>query len=272
MKIAITGASGFVGTALQKIFPDNVLIRRDDNETKIIEKLKGVDVVINLAGAPIIKRWNDEYKKVLFSSRIDTTKMLVSAINKSDVKHFISTSAIGIYPDNKVCDEGTTEIASDFLGYLASAWEKEALTCNKPTTILRFGVIMGNSGGALSQMLPPFRLGLGGIIGDGQMITSWIALDDLMEIYQFIIEKRLTGIFNATAPYPVSNYIFTKTLGEVLHRLTLFPLPIFVLKLIFGEASTVLSGSKEVYPSALEKAGYKFLYKDIKTALTHILK
>ncbi len=271
MKVAITGASGFVGTALQKIFPEYVSIHRNDDEVKILQKLQGVDVVINLAGAPIIKKWNDEYKKVLYSSRIDTTKMLVSAINKSDVKQFISTSAVGIYPDDKVCDETTKEIAPDFLGSLASAWEAEALTCNKPTTILRFGVIMGANGGALSQMLFPFRLGVGGIIGDGKMMTSWIDLDDLMRIYEFVIENKLEGIFNATAPQPVSNYKFTKSLGSVLHRPTIFPLPIFVLKLIYGEASTVLAGSKEVYPRALMNAGFKFRYNDIYSSLSHIL-
>ncbi|MDD2356348.1 MAG: TIGR01777 family oxidoreductase [Thiovulaceae bacterium] len=271
MRVAITGVSGFVGTALQKIFPDNVSINRHDDEAMIIEKLKGVEVVINLAGAPIIKKWNDAYKKVLYSSRIDTTRTLVNAINKSDIKQFISTSAVGIYPDDKVCDETTQEIASDFLGTLASAWEAEALACSKPTTILRFGVIMGANGGALSQMLLPFRLGVGGVIGDGKMMTSWIDLDDLMRIYEFVIENKLEGIFNATAPQPVSNYKFTKSLGSVLHRPTIFPLPVFVLKLIYGEASTVLTGSKEIYPRALMSAGFKFRYNDIYSSLSHIL-
>ena len=270
MKIAITGANGFVGSALQKIFQDSLSIHRNDSEVIILEKLKDVDIVINLAGAPIIKRWSDEYKKVLYSSRINSTRKLVNAINKSNIKHFISTSAIGIYPDDKVCDETTQEIAPDFLGSLASAWEAEALTCNKPTTILRFGVIMGANGGALSKMLLPFRLGVGGVIGNGKMMTSWIDIDDLMRIYQFVIENRLEGIFNATAPEPVSNHGFTKALGKALHRLSIFPLPIFILKLIYGEASTVISGSKEIYPRALINAGFEFHYKDINSSLSHI--
>lgn len=271
MKIALTGASGFVGHHLKQNFEHISVIERDDSEDKILAKLDSVDVVINLAGAPIVKRWTPSYKKVLTSSRIDGTIRLVNAINKSNVKHFISTSAIGIYPDNKVCDESSNEIADDFLGELAVAWEGEALKCKKPTSILRFGVVLGD-GGALGKMLPPFKLGLGGIIADGEMMTSWIDIDDLMRIYAFIIEKKLTGIFNAVSPNPVSNYEFTKALGSVLRRPTLFPLPEFVLKLIFGEGSTVLTGSKEVYPKALKEAGFEFKYKTITQSLEHILK
>lgn len=272
MKVAITGASGFIGTALQKIFLDSVVINRHDDEATILEKIKDVDVLINLAGAPIIKRWDETYKEVLYSSRINTTKTLVNVLNKSNIKHFISTSAIGIYPDNKVCDETTKEVASDFLGYVASAWETEAFKCTKPTTILRFGVLLGADGGALAKMLLPFRLGFGGVIGDGKMMTSWIDIDDLMRIYQFVIDNKLEGVFNATAPKPVSNRQFTRALSKVLHRPSIFPLPVFVLKLIYGEASTVITGSKEVYPRALMNAGFEFRYEEIGSSLSHLLK
>lgn len=271
MKVALTGASGFVGTALQEHFNDTVYIHRDDDETLIVQKLEGVDIVINLAGAPIIKRWSDPYKKVLLESRIHTTATLVKAINRSNVKHFISTSAIGIYPDNVQCDESCTDEAGDFLGLLASKWESEALQCEKPTAILRFGVILGKDGGALAQMITPFKLGVGGIIGDGKMMTSWIHMDDLMGIYHFIIDKKLTGIFNATAPHPVSNYIFTKALGKALHRPTILPIPEFVLKIMYGEAATVLTGSKEVYPKKIMDAGYVFKYTQIDAALEDII-
>jgi uncharacterized protein (TIGR01777 family) len=271
MKIALTGASGFVGAALQKRYNDCVLIARSDDEAAMLKKLKDVDVVINLAGAPIIKRWSDPYKKVLTDSRIETTRNLVNAVNRSGVKQFISTSAIGIYPDNTVCDERSTEIAGDFLGGLAKKWEVEALACHKPTAILRFGVILGREGGALAQMLTPFRLGVGGIIGSGKMMTSWISIDDLMKIYGFVIERQLSGIFNAVSPNPVSNYTFTKALGGVLHRPTILPVPEFALRLMYGEAASVLTGSKEVYPRALEEAGFVFDYPDIDSALTHLL-
>jgi len=272
MKIALTGASGFVGAALQKTFDDCVVIAREDGEAAIVKKLDNVDVVINLAGAPIIKRWSDPYKKVLMQSRIETTRNLVKAVNRSGVKQFISTSAIGIYPDDVRCDELTTEIADDFLGTLARTWEVEALACHKPTTILRFGVILGPKGGALAQMLTPFRLGLGGTIGNGKMMTSWIDIDDLVRLYRFVIDRRLSGIFNAVSPNPVSNYTFTKTLGAVLHRPTILPIPRFALRIMYGEAASVLTGSKEIYPKAITEAGFVFDYPDLDASLRHLLK
>lgn len=271
MKIALTGASGFVGAALQKTFGECVIIGRKDDEAAILKKLEHVDVVINLAGAPIIKRWSDPYKKVLLESRIETTHKLVNAVNKSGVQHFISTSAIGIYPDNMPCDETTSKTAKDFLGTLAREWETEALCCHKPTTILRFGVILGPEGGALAQMLTPFRLGVGGIIGNGKMMTSWIDIGDLMKIYEFIFERRLSGVFNAVSPNPVSNYTFTKVLGAVLHRPTVLPIPEFALRLMYGEAATVLTGSKEVYPRALLEEGFIFDYPELEGSLHHLL-
>ncbi len=271
MKIALTGASGFVGAVLQKTFDNCVIIDRHDDENAILKKLENVHTVINLAGAPIIKRWSDPYKKVLIQSRIETTRKLVVAINQSNVQHFISTSAIGIYPDNMPCDETTPKTARDFLGNLAREWETEAFACLKATTVLRFGVILGPEGGALAQMLTPFRLGVGGIIGNGQMMTSWIDIADLMKIYAFVMDKRLTGIFNAVSPNPVTNYTFTKTLGRVLHRPTVLPIPEFALRLMYGEAASVLTGSKEVYPRALLEAGFIFEYPELEGSLHHLL-
>ena len=271
MKVALTGANGFVASNLKKKFTDYVVIDRNDNEDEILRKLENVDAVFNLAGAPIIKRWSEEYKQVLLTSRVDTTQRIVNAINKSEVKHFISTSAIGAYPDGAAFDESYTGYGDDFLGSLTSQWEDEAKKCIKPTTIIRFGVILGKNGGALAQMLPPFKLGVGGIIGDGKMMTSWIDIEDLVRIYEYILEHKLTGVLNATAPNPVTNYTFTKTLGAQLHRPTIFPLPEFVLKLIFGEGASVLTGSKEVYPKRLLDSGFQFNYQDIDSSLAHLL-
>ena len=118
-------------------------------------------------------------------------------------------------------------------------------------------------------MITPFKLGIGGIIGDGKMMTSWIHMDDLIGIYQYIIDKKLTGIFNATAPNPVSNYTFTKALGKALKRPTILPIPEFVLGIMYGEAASVLTGSKEVYPQKILDAGYTFRYTNIEDALAH---
>jgi uncharacterized protein (TIGR01777 family) len=271
MKIALTGSSGFVGTALQNRFGGLVSINREDNEEQIVQKLQDVDVVINLAGAPIIKRWSEPYKKVLVQSRIETTQKLVRALNKSSIKHFISTSAIGIYPSDIRCDEETEELSYDFLGLLSRAWESEANKCQKPTTIIRFGVILGKDGGALGQMITPFKLGVGGKIGNGKMITSWIHMDDLMGIYQHIIDNQLTGIYNATAPNPVSNHVFTKALGKALHRPTILPIPIFALKIMYGEAASVLTDSKEVFPTKIMASGYQFRFEHVGQALEDLL-
>lgn len=269
MKVALSGASGFVAGALKKAFPNFVPIERHDEGEALLQKLQGVDAVLNLAGAPIAARWDEAYKKVLWSSRIDTTKKLVDAINQSDVKHFISTSAVGIYPNNVACDE-TSRIGEDFLANLATAWETEAHKCTKKTTILRFGVVLGH-GGALEKMLPAFRWGLGGIIGDGRMMTSWIDIDDLVGIYMYVLEKGLEGTFNATSPKPLSNFHFTKILGKVLHRPTLIPVPGFIIKMLFGEGASVLLDSKEVYPKALLEQGYLFQYPDLENSLKKIL-
>ena len=270
MKIAMSGASGFVAQALKQKFPECVVIDRSDDVDAITQKLKGVEAVFNLAGAPIVARWDEAYKEVLYKSRIETTKKLVEAINRSDVTHFISTSAVGIYPNNMPCDEQTSKVSEDFLGTLALAWEHEASKCTKRTTILRFGVVLGE-GGALEKMLPAFKMGLGGIIGDGKMITSWIDIDDLVSIYTFVLEHQLEGIFNASSPQPLSNYHFTKILGKVLHRPTFFPIPSFIIKMLFGEGSTVLLDSKEAYPKALLSQGFVFAYPDLESSLRKIL-
>lgn len=271
MKIALNGANGFVGTKLRQTFDNHVVLERNDTQEEILKKLQDVDVVINLAGAPIIKKWTKEYKKILYSSRIVTTKNLVNAINQSSVKYFISTSAVGIYPNNVPCNESCDTYPKDFLSTLAQSWESEAKNANVPTAILRFGIVLGSDGGALKQMLTPFKLGVGGIIGDGKMKMSWIDISDLINIYQFLMDKRLIGTFNASSPNPVTNYEFTKTLGKVLHRPTMLPLPEFVLKLVFGEASSVLTDSKEVYPKELENAGFKFSYPTLQESLEHLL-
>lgn len=271
MKIAMSGASGFVANALKKEFPDIVVIERQDTVERIVEKLQGVYAVFNLAGAPIAARWDEEYKKVLRSSRIDITRKIVAAINQSDVEHFISTSAVGIYPNNQKCDESCTELGDDFLGTLARDWELEALKCTKRTTILRFGVVLGKDGGALDKMLPAFRSYMGGIIGNGLMMMSWIDIDDLVSIYRFVIEQRLEGIYNATAPKPVSNFYFTRALGKVLKRPTWLPLPSFIVKMLFSEGAVVLLDSKEAYPKALLDKGFVFTYPTIEASLEKIL-
>ena len=271
MKIALTGASGFIGSHIRKNFGDIVVIDRNDTVAEIQAKLKDVHAVINLAGAPIIKRWTKSYKDILISSRIGTTKRLVQAINSSNVSHFISTSATGIYPDDIECDESCTTLSQDFLGRLAQDWEREALKCEKLTTILRFGVVLGKEGGALKKMLLPFRLGLGGPIGDGSMVMSWIDIHDLMEMYRFLLERGEGGVFNAVSPNPVTNREFTKVLARVLKRPAILPVPRLVLRLLYGQSASVLTASKIVYPRKFLELGFAFSYPTVEKSMRHLL-
>jgi len=271
-KIAIAGANGFIGQELRKLYQNITILHRDDSVDRLVYKLKDVDSVINLAGAPILKRWNSNYKELLYSSRIDSTKKLVEAINSSEISYFISTSAIGIYPNGMICDESSPVLKNDFLASLCSDWEAEALKSKKPTAIMRLGVVLGRDGGALKKMLTPFSIGLGGTIGDGEMITSWISISDLLHMYQFLISNRAEGAFNAVSPNPITNKVFTKALGEALHKPTILPLPIYILKLIYGEASSVLTDSKEVYPKKILDLGFEFKYATIEDALAKIMK
>lgn len=272
MKIAIAGAGGFVGSHIRKRYPDHVVIDRNDHEDTIVKRLKGVYAVINLAGAAIIKRWSEPYKKVLRESRIGTTRKIVRAIEKSGIKHFISTSAIGIYPDDMECDESCTSFGTDFLAELALEWEHEAKAFTGTVAILRFGVVLGAEGGALAQMLGPFRLCLGGPIGNGAMMTSWIDIEDLMRIYDFVISRRAEGVYNAVSPNPVSNYELSRELSRMFGCPFMVPVPKFVIRLMYGEAAKVLTGSKIVYPTRLMEEGFEFKYPRIKESLEHLVK
>jgi len=267
MNVAIIGGTGFIGKYLVNHF-SNTLVISSKNFNQI-EKIKDYDIVINLAGKPIVKRWNNKYKKLLYSSRIKTTQKIVQIINDSNVKHFISTSAIGYYENPCICDENSTN-GNGFLANLAKDWENEALKCNKKTTIFRFPVVLGN-GGALQKMIIPFKLGLGGIIGDGIQKFSWIDIKDLISIYDFVIKNEIEGILNISSPTIVNNYQFTKTLGKVINRPTILPMPKFILKLIFGEASEVLLSNQAMKPTRLLELGYNFKYDNLEKSLRSLI-
>ncbi len=282
-EIAISGASGFVGSSLIKYFENNgdkvTQIKRTDlsNQDRLVQLLDAKDLVINLAGANIINRWSQSYKKLLYSSRIETTKALVSAMDKisSKPKLFISTSAVGIYKNDDVYDENTTNLNDDFLAELCKDWENEALRANEldiRTAIFRFGIVLGKGGGALSKMLTPFKLGLGGTIGDGSQAFSFVHIDDLVNSYEYILNnENLDGVFNLTAPTPTTNYGLTKALGNALHRPTILPVPQFVLNLIFSEGAKVLTDGQSAIPKKLIDSGFKFKYQTIDDTIESLL-
>jgi len=278
MIIAISGMSGFVGSYLQKYFERKgykvVGIQRDilSDERALVGTISEVDVIINLAGANIIQRWTTKYKKLIYDSRIDTTKALVKAINANNKEQvFISTSAIGIYANNIMCDEEKYIMGDSFLAALCKDWEYEAQKVDKRMAIFRFSIVMGH-GGALKKMLLPFKLGLGGKIGSGKQAFSYIHIEDLARAYELLItQKNLEGIFNLSTPHHTTNEKFTKVLAEKLHRPSFFTVPSFILKIIFGEGAQVLLNGQCVYPKRLLACSFRFSFPTIKSVLNDLI-
>jgi len=278
MKIKISGISGFVGTNLKSYFTNlghEVLpITRNDltNIKKLTNVISGSDVVINLSGANIVHRWSESYKKSLYSSRIDTTKVIVNAINNLDKKPIlISTSAVGIYANYGIHSEKIFEYGDGFLSKLCRSWEEEANKAKTKVVIFRFAIVLGD-GGALKKMLLPFKLGVGGVISDGKQLFPFIHIEDLLRAFEHVIkEKEIQGVFNLCAPVITTNSGLTKALGKALNRPTVLPVPKFILKFIYGEGSKVLTDGQNVVPEKLIDSGFKFYYEDINSTIDNLV-
>lgn len=280
MKIAMSGASGFIGKYLSEVIGREgssvVPITRKElggSAEGLRDLLEGTNIIVNLAGAPIIKKWTRTYKKELYRSRVDTTRKIIGALEslKARPRAFISASAIGIYGTEGTHTEEKHSLADDFLGSLARDWEEAAFDArrlNIRTVIFRFGVVLGKGGGALQSMLPPFKAGMGGTIGDGNQHFSWIHIKDLARAFIAAIEdERFDGVYNLTAPNPTTNRVLTKTLGKILKRPTVLRVPQFVLKFQFGEGAQVLTKGQCVIPQRLLESGFDFEFPDIEAAL-----
>ncbi|MGH9821158.1 MAG: TIGR01777 family oxidoreductase [Pyrinomonadaceae bacterium] len=297
MKVLITGASGLIGTALQKSFKEKgcemVLASRKeakddrhvqwDVETGFIEseKLEGIDSVIHLAGENVSGlRWTDEKKKAIRDSRVHGTRSVVEAISKLKRKPrvLIAASAIGFYGDRGDEEMTETSAAGDtFLAEVSKDWEAEARRAEDSgirTVLLRTGIVLSKDGGALGTMLTPFKFGVGGVIGSGKQWMSWISLDDHIRVIEHALEnENVRGAINSVGPNPVTNEEFTKTLGEVLYRPTILPLPSFAVNMVFGEmGDALLLASTRVLPKRLEDAGFEFEYPKLKAAIEHAVK
>jgi len=240
----------------------------------------GADAVVNLAGASIGDgRWSDKRKGELRSSRIDTTRALVTALAKMNARPrvLVSASATGFYGNRG--DELLTEESqpgNEFLSDLAKDWEAEALKAEAigvRVVLVRFGIVLARDGGALPKIILPFRFFAGGKIGSGLQWMSWISLEDVIEILCLALESgQVKGPLNVISPQPVQNVEFTKTLARALHRPALFPAPAFLLRLALGEmADALLLSSQRVLPKKLESLGYHFLHADLKGALASLL-
>lgn len=317
MDILISGGSGFLGSAFSK-----EIVQRYQNKNKHISMTwltrdktqqhptdinmltydelakteQSFDVIMNLAGAGIADaRWSDERKEALLASRVKPTESILAFIARTHVKPklMVSGSAIGWYGTQG--DKPLTESSSyetDFSHKLCEEWEQLAIKATDygvPVAIVRTGVVMHPNGGMIAKLLLPFKLGVGGQLGDGKQIMSWISREDWVGAAIFIIEKHLDEgaqrqvmpnnelktnsdtpavVYNLTAPNPVTNHAFTKAMGAWLHRMTIFTLPEFLLKLMFGEMSTLLIDGQKVLPEALQKAGYEFKQPTFTQALT----
>ena len=236
--------------------------------------------MINLAGPPINKKWTNSYKEVLIDSRLEITKNLILLITSLKIKPnlLISASAIGYYGNqsNNYIDENSLYI-NDFTHKLCNLWEIEAKKAEKlgvRTCITRLGVVLGKNGGALEEMLPIFRLGLGAKIGSGKQFFSWVHIDDVIGPFNFLIkDNKQKGIYNLTSPNPVTNYRFTKALGKMINRPTVLTIPKFVIKMIFGEmGNKLLSNGSAVYPKKFLDSCYEFQFKTMEASLENILK
>ncbi|HCI74943.1 MULTISPECIES: epimerase [unclassified Psychrobacter] len=316
MNILISGGSGFLGSAFSNeitaryraqdkalhitwLTRDSSQVHPNDIEMMTYDELassdKSFEVILNLAGAGIAdSRWSDERKEALIVSRVKPTESLLAFIKGTSIKPklMLSGSAIGWYGTQG--DKPLTESSgfeTDFAHRLCNEWEQLALTATEygvPVAIVRTGVVIHPEGGMLGKLLTPFKMGVGGQLGDGQQIMSWISREDWVGAAIFIIEQHLANyadtqttdehsletindtpvlVYNLTAPNPVNNHTFTKTLGSWLHRPTFFTLPNFLLKLMFGEMSTLLVDGQKVLPRALQEAGYEFQHPTLKQAL-----
>lgn len=282
MKISISGASGFLGGNLTQYFKTQgheiIALKRGDfskDAAALAEKIEGSAVVIHLAGAPIAKRWTATYKQQIYNSRILTTRKLADAMQQmsSPPDCFICASAVGIYADEGVHGESSTGISDSFLGKVCLDWEAEAMRAKSicRPLVFRFGIILGRDGGALQKMALPFKMGLGGRIASGKQMMSWIHLDDVAGIVEFAINNpALEGAVNICAPEAISNRGFTKALAKALRRPAIFPVPAFMLKLVFGEGAVVLTSGQAARPNKLLEHGYRFRHDSLDEALHHI--
>jgi uncharacterized protein (TIGR01777 family) len=296
MKVAVTGSSGLIGSALVPFLTAGGhevrrLVRRaprgkdeipwDPTKDEIdAAVLEGVDAVVHLSGESVAGgRWTDARKARIRDSRIESTRTLARALAslKRKPKVLLSASAIGYYGDQR--EEWVTESsppADDFLARLAVDWETAAAPAAEAGIRVahpRIGVVLSPAGGALGKLLPPFRLGLGGVVGPGRQYMSWVALDDVLgALHHALVDDGVSGPFNLVAPEPVTNREFTKTLGRVLGRPTVAAVPAFALKAVLGQmAEATVLASTRVHPACLLSGGYRFRCPDLEGTLRHML-
>lgn len=282
MNILISGSTGLTGRRLRAALEAKghtvTAAGRADlagDPALLKEKVEQAGAVIHLAGAPIVARWSNAYKQEILDSRVLTTRKLVEAVNAAERKPelFISASAVGIYSDEGVNTEEHASYAEGFLADVCRQWEGEAAMLDPSTglAVFRLGVVLAKEGGALPKMLTPFRLGLGGPIAGGRQGFSWIHIDDLVSAFMFVLDHRLTGTFNLTAPGVTDNQGYTSALGRALRRPVFMPVPALALRLLFGEGASALTTGQKAVPERLLKVGFTFRFPEVEGALRDLL-
>jgi len=299
MKILITGATGLIGSELIKKLLENkhTVHFLTTSKNKIINNsnlkgfywnieqkeidskcMDGVEVIIHLAGASISKRWTNQYKNEILSSRIDSMDLIFKYLkeNTNQVKHFISASGTAIYPESfsTVYDETSTEMEDSYLSRVVQKWEEKAKSFEElgiKVAMLRTGIVLSNKGGALPEMVKPIKLGFGAIMGTGKQIQSWIHINDLVNLYTFILENNFQGVYNAIAPNIISNKEMTKDIAQALNKpLWLLAIPQFFMKFILGEMSYLLFSSKCISSSKVLHLGFQFEFATFKKAFMQL--
>lgn len=300
-KILITGATGLVGQEIVKLcHSKNIAINYlSTNKSKLINEsnykgyywnpsrneidkdcFKDVDIIINLAGASISKRWTKSYRQQIIDSRVQSLQLLFNTIknNKITIKHLVSSSAIGLYSDSETnyYEEDYASSEDGFLQQVVSLWEKEASTFGTlgiNVSLLRIGIVLSNKGGALSELVKPIKGFVGSPLGTGKQWQSWIHIEDLAALFLFIVREKQYGIFNAVAPNAVKQKELVKTIAKVLKKPLILPkVPAFALKQILGEMSAIVLESQRVSSKKIESLGFNFKYHHLKPALEDLLK
>ncbi len=286
MKITITGINGYLGTRI------SAELKQRNHEVSGIERkllygsandlameIKGSEVIINLAGASILRRWTKKNRELIYDSRIETTRNLIKAIRVLPAgerpRKFISASAIGLYKPGDFHTEGSQNIDRGFLGTVVTDWEKqlENLPSGLDLTIFRIGPVIGKKANVIRLAKLPFQLGLGGKIASGKQPFPFIHETDLVAAFvQAVASNDLRGTFNLVAPDRISNLTFTREYARILNRPAFFTVPAFVLKMLFGKASEMLTNGPEVSAQKLIATGFRFQYPDIGSALGEALK
>ena len=300
MKILLTGGTGFIGSELMKLLTTHqvLLLTRNPAQAKqrlqhadvgniqyldslnSLEDLNDIDAVINLAGEPIAdKRWTKQQKELICSSRWKITERIVELIHASTKPPsvFISGSAVGYYGDQQAhpFDEALHVNSNCFAHQVCEKWEQIAKHAESEQTrvcIIRTGIVLGQNGGALAKMVPPYKFGLGGPLGSGNQYMPWIHLLDMVRAIMYLLETpHAHGLFNLCAPHPVTNSIFSKTLAKTLKRPHFMRSPKWVMELAMGEAACLLFDSARAKPKKLTELGFKFSYSRVAPALKHLL-